>query len=156
VIGFEPGPGECEKLRALNLPDHTFFPYFIGDGSERTFHISRAGMTSSLYERNDRIVRHFHQLHEIHQEVGRIPAKTTRLDDIPEITGVDFLKVDVQGAELDVLKGAERLLRGSPVIQIELEFVEIYKGQALFSDVDPFLRQRGYLLHAVLGTCGRM
>lgn len=149
VVGFEPGPGECERLNALKLDGHVFLPYFIGDGTERTFQVNRAPMTSSLYESNEELVRHFHQLDEVHQTVQRIPAKTTRLDDVPEISRIDYLKLDVQGAELDVLRGGERHLKNALFVQAELEFVPLYKGQALFSDVEPFLRERGFLLHTI-------
>src|SRR5437868_3865076 len=37
VVGFEPIQAECDKLNAMNRPNHRFLPYFIGDGKEATF-----------------------------------------------------------------------------------------------------------------------
>jgi FkbM family methyltransferase len=59
------------------------------------------------------------------------------------IDAVDFIKLDTQGSELDILAGAEAVLAG-PVfaIELEVEFLPIYRGQPLFADVDAFMRAR--------------
>lgn len=53
------------------------------------------------------------------------------------------MKLDVQGAELDVLRGAKSILAYALAIDIEVEFYEIYKGQPLFDQVFTFLRDAG-------------
>src|SRR6185436_9145099 len=58
----------------------------------------------------------------------------------------DCLKVDVQGAELDVLRGGSSILKNLKLIELEVEFNHQYKGQALFSEIDLFLRQHGFAL----------
>ena len=50
VVGFEPVEAECAKLNRLGFKGHRYLPYFIGDGSERTFHLTNDTMTSSLYK----------------------------------------------------------------------------------------------------------
>lgn len=142
-------------MNALGLKDHVFLPYFIGDGSERTFFVGRAPMTSSLYRTDEEMTGYFNQLPEVQTPVREFPVATTRLDDVPEASRCDYLKIDVQGAELDVLRGGERLLRDVLVIQVELEFLPLYGGQATFSDVEPWLRERGFLLHTIPLLSGR-
>jgi hypothetical protein len=65
------------------------------------------------------------------------------------ITGIDLLKVDVEGAELEVLRGAEGLLRASAVraIYAEARFVRETEGGALLHELAAFLAERGYRLH---------
>ena len=58
----------------------------------------------------------------------------------------DCLKVDVQGAELDVLRGGASILHTLKLIELEVEFNYQYKGQALFSEIDLFLREHGFAL----------
>jgi FkbM family methyltransferase len=58
---------------------------------------------------------------------------------------VDVIWMDLQGAELKALQGFERHLRKTRYIQVELTHFEIYRGQPLFSDVDRFLLERGFV-----------
>jgi FkbM family methyltransferase len=158
VVGFEPIEGEFKKLETLSkVPGATarFLPYFIGDGSRRTFYECNEAMTSSLFEPNTRLLEKFQNLAELTQVVRIAEIQTTRLDDIPEVRGTDLLKVDVQGGELLVFQGAVRTLKEVLVIVTEVEFVAMYKDQPLFADIDRFLRAQGFQLHQ-LARAGRM
>ena len=152
VIGFEPVAAELEKLNRTKKESELFLPYFIGDGSIRTFYECNASMTSSLFEPNTALLQKFQNLEELVRVVKTSSVATKRLDDIDEVKGTDFLKVDVQGAELLVFRGAEKLLSDVLVIHTEVEFLELYKGQPLFSDIDAFLRAHGFQLHKMSQT----
>jgi len=155
VIGFEPLETECDKLNAAAWPGQKFLPYCIGDGTSRNFYVTNTGFTSSLYEPNADLLRAFNNLAELTRVQGVEPVQTARLDDVKEIEDVHFLKIDVQGAELDVLRNAERLLKSTMLLHCEVEFLEMYKGQALFGEVDQFLRSQGFMLHFLNGFGGR-
>jgi hypothetical protein len=63
------------------------------------------------------------------------------------ITSIDFLHLDTQGTELEILQGSGSFLSSSIVgVKCEVEFAPLYEGQALFGDVDAFLRQHGFVL----------
>ena len=147
VIGFEPVQAELEKLTRDKKENERYLPYFVGDGSERPFHECNVAMTSSLFEPNTPLLAKFHNLEELVRVVKTYAVGTTRLDDIPEVKGADLLKLDIQGGELLALRGAEKMLEDVLVVQTEVEFVELYKGQALFADVDAFLRGRNFQFH---------
>lgn len=155
VVGFEPVQAECDKLNAMGLKNHTFLPYFIGDGTERRFHLCNYPMTSSLYPPNTRLLARFQNLEELTRTVETSTVQTRRLDDIDEIPGIDYIKVDVQGGELDVFKGGEKRLRNALVVETEVEFLEMYVGQPLFAEVDQELRRLGYVFHTFRGMAGR-
>ena len=60
-----------------------------------------------------------------------------------------FVKIDVQGYELEVLKGALDIIKGINYFYIECSFLELYKGQAIASDVIEFLSNQGFLLDGI-------
>ncbi|MHC4075681.1 MAG: FkbM family methyltransferase [Planctomycetota bacterium] len=147
VIGFEPDEKECQKLNQSHNDDCSFLPYIIGDGSERTFNLCNYNMTSSLYEPNTNLLEKFQNLSELVQVVEYTTVSTKRLDDIDEVQNADYLKIDVQGAEVDVFNGAENLLADIMIVHTEVEFVPLYINQPLFAEVDQTLRKHGFLFH---------
>ncbi len=155
VVGFEPVRAECDKLNAMAKPGHRFLPHVVGDGARRTFHETNVPMTSSLYPPNTALLDKFQNLENLTQVVRTEEVETRRLDDIAEVGDCDFLKVDVQGAELDVFRGAPQLLEKIVVIHTEVEFVPMYIGQPLFADVDSHLRGAGFAFHKLDGAAGR-
>jgi FkbM family methyltransferase len=59
---------------------------------------------------------------------------------------VDFIKLDTQGSELSILRGADEALASVVGIEVEVEFAPLYEGQPLFGEIDEFLRARGFEL----------
>ncbi|MGE3961927.1 MAG: FkbM family methyltransferase [Dehalococcoidia bacterium] len=55
-----------------------------------------------------------------------------------------LLKIDVQGAELDVLRGAERTVAGVDEVLVEVSYVPLYREQARADEVVEWLAQRGF------------
>jgi FkbM family methyltransferase len=85
---------------------------------------------------------------------GTTQVRTTTLDAFCRDQGVqmiDILKIDVQGAELQVLSGAAAALRSQTVsmVFIEVNFNELYSGQAFFHDVSKHLHSYGYNLYGI-------
>jgi FkbM family methyltransferase len=155
VIGFEPIAEECERLNRTVRSGDRYLPYAIGDGSRRIFHKCNMSMTSSLYAPNDALLERFSQLPELVRVVEKSSIETHRLDEIEEVRGADYLKLDVQGAELDVIRGAKEVLKNVVVIETEVEFVPLYEDQPLFAEMDQALRAAGFLFHHFTGLQGR-
>jgi len=61
----------------------------------------------------------------------------------------DLLKLDVQGYELEVLRGGTRCLSHAGAVLCEVSFREFYSGQPLFCDVAGMLATHGFALHAI-------
>ena len=89
---------------------------------------------------------------ESSKNVGQIEVETQTLDTFCETKGIadiDILKLDVEGAELNVLKGATRKLTEKRIrlILAEVMFVAHYDGGCLFQEVSHFLSRYHYKLY---------
>jgi protein O-GlcNAc transferase len=155
VVGFEPDVEGCARLNQKFGKPHCFYPYFVGDGQPATFYQTNWGPTGSLFKPNRRLLETFQNLHEVMTLQKEHPVETKRLDDLPDLGDVDLVKIDVQGGEQAVFRGAERVLRNAVLVQTEVEFVELYEGQPLFADIDKDLRGRGYQFHTFLAWGAR-
>jgi FkbM family methyltransferase len=155
VVGFEPNPAALEVLNARKGPLERYFPHAVGDGARHTLHICQAPGMTSLLEPDPAVLGLFHGFPDWGRVLATEPLDTVRLDDVPETAGADLLKLDIQGAELMVLRHAPARLRGAVVIQAEVEFLPLYRNQPLFSDIDQFLRARGFVLHRFHPTVSR-
>src|SRR5476649_390645 len=125
ITGFEPNPEELEKVRSKYGATHRFFPHFVGDGQPAVFHETNWALTGSLYEPNTPLLEKFQNLAELTTPVAVHPVTTTRLDDLPEIGEIDFIKIDVQGSELAVFENGLKALSTALLIQTEVEFVKL-------------------------------
>jgi Methyltransferase FkbM domain len=86
----------------------------------------------------------------ITEVVSAEEVETTTLVDVfgdETLSGVDFVKLDVEFAELDVLRGAGPLLGAALAIELEVHFPRRPRAAGTFADVDRFLQDRGYELY---------
>ena len=152
VTGFEPQAEALARLEKAKGPRERYLPYALGDGTLRTLNIcALEGMTSLLVPDPAHLA--LFNLFPIWGTVqSQVPVATRKLDEIAEIAHLDFLKMDVQGAEREVLAHGRAKLNESVVIQTEVSFVPLYQGQPVFGEIDLALRELGFLPHAVTGT----
>src|SRR6185503_5009621 len=129
--------------------DVTIVPAALGRvAGETTLNVAEDPGSSSLYEPDQEVIATRPELTRI-RVVDRVPVTLTTLDEWAADAGVervDALKLDVQGAALDVLAGAEERLSDVRVVETEVEFNPMYREQPLFADVDRFLRERDFVL----------
>ena len=81
---------------------------------------------------------------------NEIKVAATRLDTFAKkhkIKNVDLLWMDIQGAELMALRGAKQTLRNTKFVHTEVEFVDIYTGQALYGDIKKHMNKNGFRLY---------
>lgn len=63
------------------------------------------------------------------------------------ISGIDLLKLDLQGHELQAIQGLGALLSSVKLIYAEVEFLKLYDGAFLFSEVEMYLREHGLIFY---------
>lgn len=153
IIGFEPDREECDRLLASYqyLPSGTVtcVPLGLaGAKGQRSLHITKEPACSSLYAPIQFLADNYPALDCIKPK-QTVAVKVTTIKQWAREHGlnyIDYLKIDTQGSELEILKGAEDLLDSIRCIDIEVEFNPIYEGQALFGETDIYLRSKGFVL----------
>jgi FkbM family methyltransferase len=158
VIAFEVDPELCENLNKKAPKGLKYYPVALGRAEERRrFYQTVHPMCSSLYKPNEKLLGRYNNL-----EVAMLKS-TGSLDTVSldyfvrknDIESVDFIKIDIQGAELEVFEGGVSTLKKTLAVVSEVEFVPLYEGQPLFGDVCGFLSAQGILFHKFLGLAGR-
>jgi FkbM family methyltransferase len=147
VIGFEPNPKALEILNSQKGPNETYLPFVIYDGTDQRLRVCVSSGMVSLLEPNADLLSYFHGFPEWGKVKVRLPVDTKRLDDVDEIDNIDFLKIDIQGGELKVFQNGIERLRNCLVIHTEVNFLPMYEDQPLFSEIELFLREHGFILH---------
>jgi hypothetical protein len=77
------------------------------------------------------------------------------LDDLDSSITIDYLKIDVQGYELEIMRNGRNKLSNAVVIESEVEFVPLYQNQPLLGDFQCFMRDEGFVLHKFIDVGGR-
>lgn len=156
---------QMEKVKQDNWGKISVYPYCIGGKSEKaTFNLNFHPTTNSLYPFNEEYAAYGfvnnprygeYVLGDAIKHIKSIDLDLLSLSDvlkIANVSAVDFLSLDVQGAEFDILQGAESLLKKNCIgIQLEVEFVKLYSGQKTFFDINVLLESMGFELIDIEG-----
>lgn len=172
--GFEPEAGEAERLNQQR-DQHRFPTEFFAAGlwsstGTLTFQHNNIPGGSSFLRQNRTVTDRWKfenptqisLAREIFKEAGTEQIEVVTLEDWArqrDVGDVDFMKLNVQGGELEVLRGAGPMLDGVLGLLVEVAFVESYVGRPLFDDIDRFLRGAGFtffdiLAHHYVGRAG--
>jgi FkbM family methyltransferase len=156
IFGFDADVDACDAANAdlenrqVNWTEK-HIPLALSESiGESTLYVTQQPMCSSLYAPNEPYLARFAGLPEQVNLDFTIDLETTTLDTFCQqegINAIDFLQIDVQGADLQVIKGAVSLVMKTVLgIQIEVEFSHLYADQPLFADVDTYLRSKDFTL----------
>jgi FkbM family methyltransferase len=152
VTGFEPQPAALDELRTQAGPAERYLPYAVGDGGDHTLYLCATSGFASLLEPDDRQLELLIDFPRLAEVTSTEKVDTRRLDDIEEIDRIDYLKIDIQGGELAVLRAGRRKLAQTVAIQTEVGFHRLYRDQPTFADVDLELREQGFVPHQFVTT----
>lgn len=137
---IEPNTELTEPLRALaGELNAEFYCELLGprDGDEVRYHVMGSG--SSVYEEHSSLPRR--------QEVRHTRTLDSVLDGWEEI---GLLKIDAQGYELEILKGAERLLPRTSSVLLEIAVIGVNRGAPRLDEVVAFMKERGFVTCDIL------
>lgn len=161
IVAFEPNKEEAEKVNKkyekMDFQSFILETKCLSDVEGKfEFNIMKHASMSSLLEVDiDNYKKNFgsyekYQTWEKNVEIeSKVIVDSTTIDNyFKEINCIDFLKIDTQGSELRILKGALNKMQNKRIliIKVEVSTIPIYKNQALFTEIDLFLRENNYVL----------
>jgi FkbM family methyltransferase len=148
VRAYEPLPSAAAVYRSIHgtRPDIELYELALGDHSGLAeLHVSGQADSSSLLPIGELQARLFPNT----AEVGTIRVRVAPLDSFVDHwkdAERALLKLDVQGFELNVLRGATQALQHCAFVYVECSEIALYPGQALRLDIEAFLREQGFSL----------
>jgi FkbM family methyltransferase len=152
VISFEPLTEAYAKLADASAGDHNWSCVNMALGDTETtsaINVSENSWSSSILEVAPRSV----EVEPSISYVGRQEVIVRRLDNVFQEMALEsrsiFLKMDVQGYEMQVLLGSLKILDRVKLIQIETSLVPVYKGEPLVGDMIKMLDLLGFRIVAV-------
>ena len=151
IVSFEPLEEAAKTFRDIFSSDSKTILYENALGpvhKKMEIHISKQDDSSSLLPISG-------LQEDIYPGTAEIETRTVEVKTLDEVLSVDsierpaLLKLDVQGFEIDVLKGCESLLSSFEYIYVECSFVELYVGQSLAHEVISFLSANEFALTGI-------
>lgn len=142
-VMIEPDPHAYRELKKqMRQHDRVINCALWSEDATLNLNVTQKRMCSSLYKPNLDFLGLFPDAARWSIE-DQVVVNCTTLDSL-DLDKVDFIKIDTQGSELDILKGGPNLLSTCLGVEVEVEFSEIYCGQPLFGDICSWLSAQGF------------
>lgn len=151
ITAFEPSTDLYNELKKMKFPENRFIINNVALGSEKKQlefnNYNKTGFNSFLEVDKNKENRFGDYLRVMNKEVVEVNTLDNYVNKM-NIDCIDLLKIDTQGFDLEVLKGAEQSLKTGKVyaIYIEMNFVRLYKEQAAASSIFIFLESLGRII----------
>ena len=148
AILFEPREGGT-ATGELGRGKSRTYPVALSDQAGSVgLYITQLANMSSVLKPDEAVFGRYRKKGADARVVARETVPVDRLDALAQADGFrpDVLKVDTQGSELLVLKGAEQALRSVVVAEIEVSFLRRYEDQPVFAEIEAWMNERGFAL----------
>lgn len=154
---FEPNPVASAVLRRrcgeVSIRAEAVEAALCDRAGKRMFHIHADDETSSLMSANRAGAELFEEKLALHETIEVAGVAIDAFCAERGIDRIDLLKLDLQGGELDALRGASAMLEGRiRVVLAEVQFRPTYEGAPGADEVIGFMRGAGYRLVGLYNT----
>jgi len=152
VFAFEPIPSTFKLLEQKVSHNKKIILINKGLGSELReipIHLSERITSSSFFEIEKNISNDFFAKNL--KDVGSAIVSLSTLDsEIPLGKNINILKIDVQGFELEVLKGGVSTLSRTKIVLVEMQNHNLYLGAPKYYEIDQYLVALGFELYDMI------
>ena len=152
VVGFEPQKEAFEALVAQAAENEHYVNAALGARGPAVLHLYPQDGFSSLYRLSRAALRWLGQFEEELDGERTVPVSLQGLDEVAEVPPVDLLKIDVQGAERDIIASGRAKLAEAVCVIPEMRYFPLYEGEPAMADLDAELRAQGFAFHKFLDT----
>ncbi len=152
IVSFEPQAAAFGRLAAASSRDSLWEASQLAIGiDDGTAELNVAGnsSSSSLLGMTDQHLESAPESRYVRTETVQVARLDSLADGLVRSSDRVYLKIDVQGLELEVLRGAERTLGHVVAVDCELSLVPLYDGAPLLPEVVDFLASRGFALQSL-------
>jgi FkbM family methyltransferase len=152
ILSFEPLSQVFKLLKENAKTDSAWevFNYAIGDANEkREINIAGNSLSSSLLNILPTHLESAPDSRYVGQEVIEIRTLDSIYGDLCKTAKNVYMKIDTQGFENKVLKGAENSLARIDTVQVEMSLIPLYEGELLFDEMCILMGKKGYTLVAI-------
>jgi FkbM family methyltransferase len=150
VVGFEPQEDAYQALIAAAGPNESYIKAAVGKPGKALLHLYPSSGMVSIFPLHIPALKFVGMYRRKHRLPPTVEIELKGVDEINEITHVDMLKMDVQGAELEILISARKKLAQAVVVIPELRYYRLYEKEPILGEVDNELRAQGFELHKFL------
>jgi FkbM family methyltransferase len=155
AIGFEPDEQECQRLNSEAALDAgpwrslRYIPIALSEtGGSRILNLTNRRGTSSMLQADPTVAEQFSRA-DYYVVDDEIEIQTTSLDSIVDeqkLSECVFIKIDVEGMEMEIFRSATQLLGGQLLgIRCEVAFIKGRIGQPSFGDIETYLQGFGFV-----------
>jgi FkbM family methyltransferase len=151
VHAIEPVPQHIKELeKYADHPSIKIHEVALGaDNREIEINVNPKSDTSSIFKTTVEGKEYMEDVQErdpsVVEPIDEIIVRQARLDSI--VDNCDIIKLDLQGYELEALRGSERILNECRAIISEVSFVPLLDNGVLFEELSDFLYKRNFHLY---------
>jgi FkbM family methyltransferase len=151
IYAFEPCPDSFKKLKlqVKNCPQIKIYSFGLFDKTGNyTFYVN------ALNDGSSSLLEDSHKTSTVYKDTP-ITIMCKNLDEWAQeekVSAIDYMWLDMEGAEYYVLSAAPKILSTVKVISCELNFQEFRTGMTQFETLKSFLEAQGFVLYKIWGS----
>lgn len=144
VLMIEPQKGKQSSLAGVQArfaPTVDYVSCLVGEANKEQVAYFEMETGSSILE----------ELSDVPRKIVNYPMR--RLDDILKdkgFEGAQFIKMDLQGYEIEALKGAPEALKQADLVMLEVAFIPYNRNAPFFDEIVQFMKNRGFVLYDII------
>lgn len=152
VVGFEPQEEACKKLQDAAADNEVYVPVALGAPGPATLHMYKSTGFTSIFKLRQACLDWIGRVQRQPATMREAQINLRAMDDVGDIPAIDMLKIDVQGAELDIIRNGKTKLADAMAVITEIRYYQLYEDEPSWAELDTELRAQGFVLHKLLPT----